>query len=69
MIFTECACGEPVSVGWESGMTPGYYRTDCECGKIAMTECVSFGGETTILDGQEELDQFIKDKKLNEPKA
>jgi hypothetical protein len=68
MIFTECSCGEPITVGWESGMPLGYYRTNCKCGKIAMTECTSFGGETTILDDEQELQTFAKDKKLTAPK-
>lgn len=68
MIFTNCECDEPITVGWESGMKRGYYRTNCEkCGKIAMTELTSLGGETTILDNEEELEQFIKEKGLNKP--
>jgi len=68
MIFTECDCGEPIVVGWESGMERGYYRTDCEkCGKIAMTELTSLGGDTTILKNEEGLDNFIKEKGLNPP--
>ena len=66
MIFTECTCGEPITVGWESGDKRGYYRTNCPCGKIAMTELSSFG-ETTILDSEEELETFIEEKKLTQP--
>ena len=67
MIFTECGCGETITVGWESGDGAGFYRTNCKCGKIAMTECTSFGGETHILDDEEELEKFVSDKKLNIP--
>lgn len=67
MIFTSCDCGEPIIVGWESGDRQGYYRTDCKCGKIAMTECTSIGGETTILDNNKELEEFIIQKGLNKP--
>ncbi len=69
MIFTECDCGESIVVNWESGMTPGYYRTNCNCGKIAMTELTSFGGETTILDNEKELEEFVKEKNLNNPRV
>lgn len=68
MIFTECECKEPIVVPWECGNGYGYYRTDCKCGRFAMTECTSFGGETTILDNQKELDDFVEEKKLNVPK-
>lgn len=68
MIFTECDCGEPISVGWESGMKQGYYRTNCKCGKIAMTELTSLGGQTTILENEEELEKFVVEHKLNKPK-
>lgn len=67
MIFTSCQCGELITVGWESGDRQGYYRTDCKCGKIAMTECTSLGGETYILDNEKELDKFVTEKKLNKP--
>lgn len=68
MIFTECDCGKPIVIGWESGMKRGFYRTDClDCGKIAMTEYTSIGGETTILDDKKALEKFIKEKKLNKP--
>lgn len=67
MIFTKCECGEPIIVGWESGDPQGYYRTNCKCGRIAMTELTSLGGETTILEDEKELEAFIKDKKLNKP--
>lgn len=67
MIFTECSCGEPIIVGYECGMPMGYYRTDCTCGKIAMTECVSFGGETHIFDNEEEIEEFVKEKGLKKP--
>lgn len=65
MIFTECECGEPITVGWECGDGPGYYRTNCKCGKIVMTELTSLAGETTILDDEKELAEFVKEKKLN----
>lgn len=68
MIFTECVCGESIVVNWECGMPHGYYRTDCDCGKIAMTECTSFFGETTILDDEKELEEFVEEKKLNNPR-
>lgn len=68
MIFTECTCGEPIIVGWEAGMGYGYYRTNCKCGRVAMTECTSFGGETHILENEKELEDFIEEKKLNKPK-
>jgi hypothetical protein len=68
MIFTQCECGEPITVGWECGMQRGYYRTDCEkCNRIAMTECTSIGGETTILQDDTELDKFVIEKGLNKP--
>jgi hypothetical protein len=68
MIFTECECGEPISVGWESGMKQGYYRNNCEkCGRIAMVELTSIAGETTILENEEALENFIKEKGLNKP--
>ena len=67
MIFTECDCGEPITIGWELGMKQGYYRTNCKCGKIVMSELTSFGGETTILNSEEELKKFIEEKKLNKP--
>ena len=66
MIFTNCSCGESITVGWESGDPQGYYRTNCPCGKIAMTELSSFG-ETTILDSEDELETFIKEKELLKP--
>lgn len=67
MIFTECECGESIIVAWESGDEMGYYRNNCKCGKIAMVELTSLGGETTILDNEEELERFVKEKKLNKP--
>lgn len=67
MIFTKCSCGESITVGWESGDAQGYYRTNCGCGKIAMTELSSYG-ETIILENEAELEEFIKTKKLNKPK-
>lgn len=68
MIFTECTCGEQITVGWEAGDGTGFYRTNCGCGKIAMTECTSLGGETHILDSEEELNRFVEEKGLNKPK-
>lgn len=69
MIFTNCECGETITVGWESGMKMGYYRHNCEkCGKIAMVELTSLGGETHILADEKELEVFVKEKKLNSPK-
>ena len=67
MIFTECECKEPIVVGWESGMKRGYYRTNCKCGRIAMTELTSLGGETHILESEEELAEFVEEKKLTPP--
>lgn len=68
MIFTNCECDEPITVGWESGMELGYYRVDCEkCGRIAMVECTSLGGVTHILEDESELEEFVKEKKLNTP--
>jgi hypothetical protein len=69
MIFTECECGEPIVVAYEAGDKMGYYRTNCKCGKIAMTELISFGGETHIFNNEEELDKFVEEKKLNKPKV
>ncbi len=69
MIFAECECGKDILVAWDSGMTTGYYRTNCECGKIAMTELTSLGGETHILDGEKELEEFIEEKQLNKPSS
>lgn len=69
MILTECECGEPITVGWESGMEMGYYRVDCEkCGRIAMVELASLGGQTHILENEEELNQFVEEMDLNPPK-
>lgn len=67
MIFTECICGEPHTVSYECGDKMGYYRINCKCGKILMVELFSFG-ETTILDNEEELEEFINKKGLNKPK-
>lgn len=64
MIFTSCECGEPIIVGYEAGDKMGYYRVDCKCGRIAMVELISFGGETHIFDNEKELDEFLKEKKL-----
>lgn len=42
MIFSECKCGEFVSIGWEAGMKHGFYRNECEkCGEITFYECTS----------------------------
>lgn len=69
MIFTSCECGESIVVGWEAGDGAGYYRTDCEkCGKIAMTECTSIAGETHILENEKELERFVEEKGLNNPR-
>ena len=68
MIFTTCSCGQDITIGWEAGDGAGYYKTVCPCGKIVMTELSSFAGETTILDSEEELKTFIKEKGLNTPK-
>ena len=63
MIFTNCECDELIVVGWESGMKQGFYRNNCEkCGKIAMVELSSLGGETTILENEEALEKFIIEK-------
>jgi hypothetical protein len=67
MIFTECSCGEPIVIPYECGDKMGYYRTNCKCGKIAMTEMTSMCGETAILDNEKEVDDFVKEKKLNKP--
>lgn len=68
MIFTSCICEEPITVAWESGMKQGYYRNNCEkCGKIAMVELTSLGGETYFFDNEEELEKFIDEKSLNKP--
>lgn len=68
MIFTSCECDELITVGWESGDGPGYYRHNCKkCGKIAMVELTSFGGETHILKDEKELAEFIKENKLLTP--
>jgi len=65
MIFTECSCGESIIVAYECGDKMGYYRTNCKkCGKIAMTELTSMWGETTILNNEKELEEFIKEKGL-----
>lgn len=69
MIFVNCSCGTPVTIGWEAGDGPGYYKTVCPCGKILMTELSSFAGETTVMDTKEELEEFIKEKNLNVPKS
>lgn len=68
MIFTNCECDEPITVAWESGMKQGYYRNNCEkCGRIAMVELSSIGGETHIFNTEQELKEFIKEKGLNKP--
>lgn len=33
-----------------------------------MTECRSIGGETHILENKKELEDFVKDKGLNDPR-
>lgn len=62
MIFTECACGQSYSVGYECGDKNGYARIDCICGKILMVELSSFG-ITTVLD-ESELEKFIEERGL-----